>query len=95
VCCSTMSGSGWYVRHHEQTVDGHWLSVAGHGGQSTVDGVVIEACDELAVNGLVHAVDSFLPSALRRHFPRQPHHRRRGVPAGRADIWAILDALLQ
>jgi len=84
-----MSASDWYVRQRQQAVDGHWLTVAGGGrhGQSTVDGVVIEACDEVARNGLVHAVDSFLPSALRTHL------RQHRAPGRRADIWALLDAL--
>ena len=80
-----MSVSRWFLPHHEQTVDGHWLSVRRRHGQSTVDGVTIQSCDLVADNGIVHAVDSFLPAALRHHLPR----RRRQ----RSDIWTIVDVL--
>jgi len=83
-----MSGTGWLLPHHEQTVDGHWVSVRRRHGQSTVDGLVIQTCDVAAVNGLVHAIDSFLPSALRHHgiMPTPRRHR--------ADIWTILNSRL-
>jgi len=85
LCCSTMAGSRWFLPHHEQTVDGHWLTVRRRHGQSIVDGVAIQTCDHVALNGLVHAVDSFLPSAL-RHLPRRP--------ARRSHIWTVLNTLL-
>jgi len=82
-----MAGSRLFFSHHEQTVDGHRVSVRRRHGQSIVDGVLIQTCDHVAVNGIVHAVDSFLPSALRHHLPRRRRHHH-------SDVWAVLDMLL-
>ena len=84
-----MSGSSrWFLPHHERTLAGHWVPVRRrHGGRSTVDGVAVTRCDLRAVNGLVHAVDEFLPSALRRHV-------HRGRARQRSDVWTILDRIL-
>lgn len=91
LCCSTMSGSRLLFRHDEQTLDGHRVSIRRRHGQSVVDGVLIQTCDHVAVNGIVHAVDSFLPSALRHHLPRRHvlRHRHR-----HSDVWSVLDMLL-
>ena len=90
ICCSTMAGSRWFLPHHEHTVDGHMVSVRRHRGQSTVDGVALQTCDLVAVNGIVHAVDSFLPSALRHHLPPRRAGRRR-----QQSVWALMDMLLE
>jgi len=84
-----MAGSRWFLAHDEQTVDGHTVSVRRRRGQSTVDGVMIETCDLVADNGIVHAVNTFLPSALRHHLPRRAARRRQ-----HSDVWAIVDMLL-
>ena len=84
-----MTGTRWIIPQHERTLDGHSVAVGRRHGQATVDRVAIQTCDLVADNGIVHAVDSFLPSALRRHLPGGRRHRQRHL----SDIWALMEML--
>ena len=57
MCCSGFRGD-WFTSNRRRTIDGSWISLQRHlDGSLTAGDSHILACDQLALNGVIHVVD--------------------------------------
>ena len=60
ICCSGFRGD-WFTSNRRRTIDGNWISMQRHlDGSLTAGDSHILACDQLALNGVIHVVDQVL-----------------------------------
>lgn len=79
VCCSGFRGD-WFTSNRRRTIDGSWISLQRHlDGSLTAGDSHILACDQLALNGVIHVVDQVIMPKVNA-LPFLSGTRRLGLP---------------
>ncbi|KAI9559121.1 hypothetical protein GHT06_015910 [Daphnia sinensis] len=79
MCCSGFRGD-WFTSNRRRTIDGSWVSLQRHlDGSLTAGDSHILACDQLALNGVIHVVDQVIMPKV-NSLPFLSGTRRLGLP---------------